>query len=251
MAGSLNHARTFPLLEKAQGLAENEADYGPSLHESLAKYDPDTHSLRTPQGSLFGDSMLFSVTLPKWGTMRNGVLWERTTLGLGICASDSGDWQGDEMWATPSVCGNYNRKGASATSGDGLATQVKKKMYPTPCASDHKGGGKTGQLRDRLDYACERGATKSKTYDTPQEGNLNPDWVETLMLWPIGWTRKKPISLDWRDGSEDPADTGEIPRNATGIKHRTPRLKAIGNGQVPLCAAVASALLQARLDRAK
>ncbi len=32
---------------------------------------------------------------------------------------------GDLMWSTPSVCGNYNRKGASDTSGDGLATQVK------------------------------------------------------------------------------------------------------------------------------
>jgi hypothetical protein len=35
-----------------------------------------------------------------------------------------------EMWATPTVCGNYNRKGASATSGDGLATQVGGALNP-------------------------------------------------------------------------------------------------------------------------
>jgi hypothetical protein len=39
------------------------------------------------------------------------------------------------------------------------------KMYPTPCATDHKGAGVTGTLRDRLDYAIERGATKSNVYD--------------------------------------------------------------------------------------
>jgi len=36
-----------------------------------------------------------------------------------------------EMWPTPTVCGNYNRKGASATSGDGLATVVGGKLNPT------------------------------------------------------------------------------------------------------------------------
>jgi hypothetical protein len=41
-------------------------------------------------------------------------------------------------------------------------------MWPTPCRTDYKGSGKTGELRDRLDYAAERGATKSNTYATPQ-----------------------------------------------------------------------------------
>jgi hypothetical protein len=63
-------------------------------------------------------------------------------------------------------------------------------MWPTPCATDHKGAGKTGELRDRLDYATERGGTKSKTYPVPPEsgGQLNPTWVEWLMGWPLGWT---------------------------------------------------------------
>lgn len=33
-------------------------------------------------------------------------------------------------WATPTVCGNYNRKGVSAKSGDGLATQVGGQLSP-------------------------------------------------------------------------------------------------------------------------
>ena len=38
-------------------------------------------------------------------------------------------------WATPSVHGNYNRKGASATSGDGLATQA---LWATARASPNE-----------------------------------------------------------------------------------------------------------------
>jgi len=75
-------------------------------------------------------------------------------------------------------------------------------------------------------------------------GQLNPDWVEGyLMGWPIGWTRLESIKLDWRDWSVDPADTGEVPRVSKGIKNRVSRLKAIGNGQVPACVALAWKIL--------
>jgi len=94
---------------------------------------------------------------------------------------------------TPTVCGNYNRKGSSPTSGDGLATFVK--MFPTPTVAMTKGssGGamtrKTGRSRsnDRLDYATE-GAH-------PENGRLNPTWVEWLMGWPQGWTDLKPLAM--------------------------------------------------------
>ena len=36
-----------------------------------------------------------------------------------------------KMFPTPTVCGNYNHKGASKTSGDGLATVVGGKLNPT------------------------------------------------------------------------------------------------------------------------
>jgi DNA (cytosine-5)-methyltransferase 1 len=75
-------------------------------------------------------------------------------------------------------------------------------------------------------------------------GQLNPDWVEWLMGWAIGWTSMESITeLDWRDWSVDPANEGEVPRVSTGIKNRVGRLKAIGNGQVPQVAAMAWKIL--------
>ena len=41
-----------------------------------------------------------------------------------------------QNWATPTQDGNYNRKGASANAGDGLATQAKQQNWPTPNTMD-------------------------------------------------------------------------------------------------------------------
>jgi DNA (cytosine-5)-methyltransferase 1 len=76
--------------------------------------------------------------------------------------------------------------------------QLEREKFPTPCSTDYKGAGQTGQLRDRLDYAVERGATKSKTFTAPTApgGQLNPTWVEWLMGWTLGWTDLKPLVMD-------------------------------------------------------
>jgi len=50
--------------------------------------------------------------------------------------------------------------------------------------------------------------------DKAPTGQLNPDWVEWLMGWPIGWTSMESITkLDWRDWSVDPADEGDYENN--------------------------------------
>ena len=148
-------------------------------------------------------------------------------------------------------------------------TVVKRREgWPTPCATDCKEPGKTP--RDRLDYAVN-GETKSAVYPTPRtkdmcggtgaknkiDGNpnlspeekrhmkgsaqLNPDWEEWLMAWPVGWTdiETPNIRLVWLDPSIDPADYGKIPRITNRRDNRPARVKEIGNGQFPLTAAVA------------
>ena len=112
--------------------------------------------------------------------------------------------------------------------------------WPTLCETDFKGSGIAGNLRDRLDYAVERGATKSNTFPTPRtnsmcggsgswaqiqqnpdltpeekrgmtstRGSLNPDWEEWLMFTPIGWTDLDTPNhrLLWLHPTFDPAAT--------------------------------------------
>jgi hypothetical protein len=70
---------------------------------------------------------------------------------------------------------------------------------------------------------------------------LNPDWEEWYMAWPVGWTDLETpnIRLVWLDPSIDPADFGEIPRITNRRDNRPARVKEIGNGQFPLTAAAA------------
>jgi len=107
---------------------------------------------------------------------------------------------------TPSVCGNYNRKGSSKKSGDGLATWAK--MWPTPRATDGSHGGRVtprksrngGNLIEAVSASLWATPTAHPRTHTPRKvhhgeqlanqvgGSLNPTWVEWLMGFPLGWT---------------------------------------------------------------
>nr|WP_254561817.1 hypothetical protein [Dyadobacter diqingensis] len=87
--------------------------------------------------------------------------------------------------ATPTVHGNHNRKGMSAKSGDGIATQVS--LLRTPLASDHKAGVNQSQ-KNILECI-------SQTNGKLNGLRLHPIFVEWVMGYPIGWTDLKPSEM--------------------------------------------------------
>jgi hypothetical protein len=99
------------------------------------------------------------------------------------------------MWPTPrstdGTKGSRTEEGSrrELERGKNMDLGMVVKLFPTPTATDGKGAGKTGSLRDRLDYAAERGATKSNEFDSPPPtgGRLNPQWVSWLMGFPVDW----------------------------------------------------------------
>ena len=233
--------RTFPPPAKALASKAPAPVCGTTWPESFARWDRATSSWKTTQCSLLADLDKFSETWPRWGMMRAGEcsaqsmpahltnetgsgLWptpraqdrerlkaglNRDSPGLGVVV------RVPHLWPTITVCGNYNRKVLSPTSGDGLATAVKMwqtpvaddavdqvrgkvnsrgepklsaqvKIFPTPTACMSKGSSpasltrKSGRSRvnDRLDHNVM----------ASHGGSLNPTWVEWLMGWPLGWT---------------------------------------------------------------
>lgn len=175
-------ARTSALPEKAQVLTEGAAGFGGKWRGWLAKYDPATSLWKTAQCSLIEDLTECLQILPRSGMTRDGLLWELPMLERRTNEIGYG------FWPTPTVCGNYNRKGLSKTSGDGLATAVKK--CPTPQASDNRDRGSLNSpaiLRRQ-----EKGKQLMLSQVVSEEsGALNPTWVEWLMGWPIGHTDLK------------------------------------------------------------
>ena len=123
--------------------------------------------------------------------------------------------------------------------------------FPTPGTTGFSNG--SGNCEKANTLAKEGVLTEEErvSFRAGNGGQLNPDWTEWLMDWPPGWTDLKPMSHedfnDWFyrvsnrlwnefDPAEEPKDSEHyIPRLTEERTHRADRLKAIGNGQVPLC----------------
>lgn len=111
-----------------------------------------------------------------------------------------------QMFPTPTLDSAQERKKKYSQGGTSLSTAVQMfptpttidnmlspsmenkskghqnlKMFPTPIASESMKAGKTS-----LQESLSRMALREEL--APTGGKLNPQWVEWLMGWPIGWT---------------------------------------------------------------
>lgn len=214
-------AKTSASQVKAQALTANAQECGGTWHESSMKYDRDSHSWKTHQ-HLFDEVLPeSSVILPKSGMTVDGVLWEQTTSARRTEEKESGYWPTpclpgnggshgkaklkQMLWLTPTVVQTDEtpeafqkrmEKYANGTKVANLTMQVKNpKFWPTPSASDNRDRGNIGSP------ATQRRKEKGKQIMliqsvSTESGALNPDWVEWLMGWPIGWTDLKPLGTD-------------------------------------------------------
>jgi len=234
LSAGASHARTSALPEKATASMENEADCGPKWPGSLARYNPGSRSWRTAQCSLLGGLTEFSATFPRWGTMRSGELWERMTPVLHIEEKGFGflptplanDWSSPKRnkpqkggsplreviantpsgnWPTPTCADAFTDKLKSSQQQEGSMHSVNLsqavKMFPTPTATDYKGAYTKESMVssggiDRAGLLRNVGHMDDPDYKAAVGGQLNPDWVEWLMNWPIGWTSMEPLNPD-------------------------------------------------------
>ena len=144
-------------------------------------------------------------------------------------------------YPTPTVQDGENCGGPSQLKRHSAALNALAK-FPTPRDSSLCGGtgafDKLRALADAGEITEEERAAAVRSFQTDgPSAQLNPDWVEWLMGWPVGWTDITRDECDWRDLSVEPED---ISIATTRRDNRPARIKAIGNGQVPLCAAVAA-----------
>lgn len=132
----------------------------------------------------------------------------------------------------------------SRNLNDAIAFINGHKLFPTPQASDDRDRG-------NLSSPCVQKRIKNNKQInlsmcvSENSGKLNPDWVEWLMGWPIGYTRLSPITAELLSWDEDPADYGSIPRVTDEKLHRSERIKRIGNGQCPQALVLAYLILSA------
>ena len=155
-------ARTSALPEKEQESPASDPGYGLSFPASSARFDRPTSSWKIHPCLFPEDSMSCSPTLPKWGTMRNGVLSDRITPSEIVAASASG-------------------------------------LLPAPQARDGKGfyrvrresakrRGADGRQKMLIHVVAElKGWPDWSVYVA------NPPFWEAVMNWPIQWTDFRPL----------------------------------------------------------
>lgn len=141
------------------------------------------------------------------------------------------------LWPTPTVTGNYNRPGSGPKAGMGLATAAK--LYPTQfdaTCGDIKGKEYNGQTQHAMkliqaaklyptpttgaglcggtgNYQQLKALEADGTISTEERrsmaagngGQLNPEWVEAMMGFPIGWTASGLDGQTEAGNSESPA----------------------------------------------
>lgn len=263
-------ARISRALAEARAFAAREAGSGRSMRALFARYDRATCSWRIPHAFALEGLDEFSETWPRFGMMRHGACCRLRPWAPGICAKGSGSRL---VYPTPTVNGNYNRKGISPKAGDGLATAVKTiDRFPTPRCVDAKtpwhgkgtpslscvvtnyptpnthlmcgGSGAYSQIVANANLTDE----EKRVFVSGNGARLNADWVEWLMCWPVGWTDVKTPTerLRWMhptaDPSDRPRDDESFVARLTSVREKSAaRIKCIGNGQYPPTALVAFA----------
>lgn len=193
-----SRAKTSVMLERELALRGVVLASGRIVSKRLGFYDRESASLKTYQQSLIEDSMLSLRTLPRSGMMRSGIVYRLPRLVRLTDETESSSCAGQLMWPTP-VFRDYKGgrspealKAAGRTPTNSLGDAVTASLWPTPtaresnCRLQHKGGNPT------LSGAIMGDGAKKSITIAEAGGQLNPDWVEWLMGFPIGFTALKP-----------------------------------------------------------
>jgi len=170
-------ARTSASRAKAQELMVPDPACGTTWRELSVRFDLDSFSWRTHLSLWDEDLTEFLPTLPAWGLMRDGVLWEQLpqTFHMGV--------KGSGWWPTP-VKFDANLPSMMPKNGDTTRTDMHGK------ARKVLRDGRTASMGlSRLIISMTGKFPKVEAF-------------EELMDWPNGWTALAPLGTDkfqqWR-----------------------------------------------------
>jgi hypothetical protein len=194
-----SHAPTSAPPARVQESPASSQDCGAKWRELSVKFDRNTFSWKTAHCLLSEDLPWSSVTLPKWGMMRAGELWERTMqerrtggIGAGFLPTPTAK----DAASSARITTKTNKYQDAKTWSLATLTDAAR-LWPTPTARDAKGGYAGGRIRngkvswDTLDVAVQYTDNRDKL-----GGSLNPNWVDWLIGWPIGHTALDALATD-------------------------------------------------------
>jgi len=164
--------------------------FGGNVSDSLASYDHESSCWRTSQLSLFGEEEKWLDRLPRLGMTQNGKLYQ---LGCSVRLIAETDGFVSGMLPTPTQDQRPQRykQGGRSTWCAILENGVK---LPTPTVNGaHNSPSHPSQWNRKSSLNVEAAKLKGYTKETiGKDMCLNPQFVEWMMGFPIGWTDLEP-----------------------------------------------------------
>jgi len=197
-------AKTFHGHGQATVSRGNDQVYGSRCTGSLQNAVRDTHSLKTSGISGLEDLPLFSIcctsldTKPQTGistlptaaahTYESGHSFSRTGSGRRWCsqvtASSAKCVESQSVRIAESIIRNAIAQDHIQKTNGAWLKKIGE-LLPTPTCQDAKNNAGVAQY-DRNTWPL----------NVIAGGSLNPEWVEWLMGWPLGWTDLRPLETD-------------------------------------------------------
>lgn len=192
-------ARTSAALALARELTANAPASGAKWCALPVRYDRASSTWKTALSLWEEDLPECSVTLPAWGCMHGGGLWERMTWERPISGNAC-------VWLpTPTKTDANGRtyhysRGDKAKAVPSLVGVVK--LLPTPAVTDWKGQYTWETVKKRMAMARGVRLPEELSRRAGKAITPNPEFWEWMMGWPIGSTALQPLAMDkfrqWR-----------------------------------------------------
>ena len=206
--------RTSAPPAKVLALEEDTADYGKRWRGSLEKLNQDLSLQRIAPCCASEDSTSSSMTLPAWGMMLDGELWELTisaprtdavAVGSSRQLNQKRRQSEQQMDGTASDAASESLKvaaatiknGSAATAANGLilsimsgatvANGADQSTLPTPSGTSNHGSNNSVA---RLD---EWGGSSNPWRGTADGKRHLPSFEEWMLGWPQGWSALTPL----------------------------------------------------------
>ena len=147
-------APTSALPDEEQESTDRQAPCGSTWRELSVRFDRNSSSWKTVQCLFDEDLPESSLTLPRWGMMRGGELWERTMSALPTGETEFG-------------------------------------LLPTVLQSDATGTGRNRYVGSQA-YRGGKAIEGLRTSPTDPQ-YIHPDFAEWMIGWPIAWSALEPL----------------------------------------------------------
>ena len=248
-----SRARTFQPREKAPALTAPAPGSGGKCTELSMRYDRNSHSWKTHLCLWAEDLPESSVILPKSGTMRNGLCWERTTWEPRTSGNASGYLH---MIPTPTAC-NAPNKGSHSRGPQSLMDVASTgwmpgMMWTTATTKGLDGGSNSRKaLLKKGVWIGTPTASGKKRSEKFREGNKLPNPHEFVEMFPspLASDHKRrgpnsrqqglsefvrmfptPQARDWKDSGSSQGNRKSPNLGTIASMYPTPRTKGMCGG---------------------